>query len=59
MVSVKIVMNMNRIAGREMGMMPKRRRSQRKGKRVAKKAKTPKIAREVPMGMAYVLFRYA
>jgi len=58
-VSVRIVMNTNSMAGMGMGMNPKSLRSQRKGKRIAKAANTPKIAPEAPMvGMTDVLFRY-
>ena len=48
-VSVRIVMNTNRMAGMGIGMNPKSLRSQRKGKRIAKAANTPKIAPEAPM----------
>jgi len=51
-------MKTNRMAGSGMGMKPKSLRSQRKGKRMAKAANTPKIAPEAPMvGIADALFR--
>ena len=46
------------IAGTGTGIKPKRLISQRKGKRIAKAAKTPKIAPDAPMvGMLDVLFK--
>lgn len=60
MVSVKIVMKTNKIAGRGRGMNPNSLRIHRKGNKIAKAARIPNIAPEAPIvGMVDELFRYA
>ncbi len=57
-VSVRMVMKTNMIAGRGRGMNPKSLRTHRKGNKMAKAARIPKIAPEAPIvGIEDELFK--